>query len=171
MARTSLCCRSAECWVETTIAAARKRPAVVIFQRDLALGVGAQPGHLAGVPGLGQVAQDGVAILDRGRHQGVGLAAGIAEHQALVAGAFVLIAGRIDAHRDVHRLRMHVAIDFGRLPVETFLLVADVAHACPRDCLHLVRTDGFRTTHFAGEDDPIRRHQRFNGHPTIRIGF
>jgi hypothetical protein len=68
-------------------------------------------------------------VVDRRRHQVRRLAAGIAEHDALVAGAFVP-ACRQRCRRPVRyvgRLRMQQHVDLGRLPVEAVLLVADVA--------------------------------------------
>ena len=64
--------------------------------------------------------------MDRRRHQLRRFGAGIAEHDALVAGALVLVAGGVDALGDVHRLRMEQDVDLRRLPVESLLLVADV---------------------------------------------
>ena len=45
-----------------------------------------------------------MAVVERRRHQVRGLVAGEAEHDALVAGAFVLVLAGIDALRDVRRL-------------------------------------------------------------------
>ena len=76
---------------------------------------------------LGQRAQDLVRVKDRRRHQLRRVAAGKAEHHALVAGALVLVARGIDALRDIARLVVDVAIDRRALPVEIVLLVADLA--------------------------------------------
>jgi hypothetical protein len=64
--------------------------AVLVTDGDLALGVRAK---LAGIPfalvaGLGQQLEDLVGIVDRGWHQGRRFAAGIPEHDALVARTF-----------------------------------------------------------------------------------
>ena len=67
-----------------------------------------------------------MGIVDRRRHQLRRLAAGVAEHDALVAGALVLVAGGVDALGDVGRLRVQSTSIFGVLPVEAVLLVADV---------------------------------------------
>ena len=75
------------------------RTAVVVFDRDLRLAVGPQVVHHAVAPGAGKPLHELVREHDRHRHQLVGFVAGVAEHQALVAGA----AG-VDAHRDVGRL-------------------------------------------------------------------
>ena len=78
------------------------RLAVDILQGDLALGVGPEAGLGAGMAGLGQGAQDLMGVIDRRRHELRRLAAGIAEHDALVAGALVLVAR---AHRRPGRCR------------------------------------------------------------------
>src|SRR4029078_11099211 len=100
------------------------RLAVLISERDLAFGVRARRGLPAGVPRLGHLMQDAVGVINRRRHQGLGLAAGIAEHDALVAGAlFLLFLGiGIDAHGDVGRLLVHVEFELGVLPVKALLL-------------------------------------------------
>ena len=102
------------------------RLAVRIAQRDLALGVGLQRRLLAGMARIGQQFEDLVAVIERRRHQGRGLAAGIAEHDALVARAFILVAGGVDALGDMGRLGVQQHFDLGVLPVKAVLLVADV---------------------------------------------
>ncbi len=89
------------------------RLAVDVAQRDLALGVRQQACHRLVVDPCRQFAdavQDGVGVVDRRRHQRVGLAAGVAEHHALVAGALVLVAGGVHALRDVGGLRVQMAV-------------------------------------------------------------
>ena len=114
------------CWVETTICVASTGLPSVIAHGDLALGVRAERLGLAGVARVGHELENLVRVVDRRRHQLRRLAAGIAEHDALVAGALVLVAGRVDALRDVGRLRVQQHLDLGGLPVEAVLLVADV---------------------------------------------
>ncbi len=55
---------------------------------------------------LGHLVEKAVRIEDRRRHERLGFAAGVAEHDALVAGAFVLAALFVDIHatRNVDRL-------------------------------------------------------------------
>ena len=89
------------------------RLAVRIAQGDLALGVGQQGRLLAGMARIGQQFQDFVAVEQRRRHQRRGLAAGIAEHDALVARAFILVAGRVHALGDMRRLGMQQHFDLG----------------------------------------------------------
>ena len=51
--------------------------------------------------GIGERAQNGMGVMNGRRHQYIGFAAGIAEHDALVAGTLVLVAATIDAHGDI----------------------------------------------------------------------
>src|SRR5690554_2952484 len=78
--------------------------AVLIAAGDLALGVRAQPRQQAALAGLGLALHQPVREGDRSWHQHVGLVAGIAEHQALVAGALVFRLLAVNALGDVHRL-------------------------------------------------------------------
>ena len=59
----------------------------VVLDGDLGLAVGAQVGHVAVLADLGQPLGEPVRERDRQRHQLGGVVAGVAEHQALVAGA------------------------------------------------------------------------------------
>ena len=70
--------------------------------------------------------QDLVGIIERRRHQLRRLAAGVAEHDALVARALVLVARGVDALGDVGGLRVQQDFDLGVPPVEAVLLIADV---------------------------------------------
>ncbi len=67
-----------------------------------------------------------MGVIERRRHQLRRLAAGVAEHDALVARALVLVAGGVDALGDVGGLRVQQHLDLGVAPVEAVLLVADV---------------------------------------------
>src|SRR3546814_7400434 len=82
------------------------RDAVLVTQRDLALGVRAQPWQrrLLRFADLRLLLDDAMRVIDRCRHQLLGLVAGVAEHQALVAGALFFRLLAIDTHRDVRRL-------------------------------------------------------------------
>ena len=66
------------------------RLVAVVLDRDLALAVGPQPVDFALLAGFGQPVEDAVRQRDRQRHQLGRVVAGVAEHQALVAGADVL---------------------------------------------------------------------------------
>ena len=109
------------------------RHTVFIAQRQLRLGIRAKGRFGTRFPHLGQTAQDGVGILDRRGHQFWRLAAGIAEHDALVAGAVA-----VDALGDMGRLAVQVILHLQRVPMERVLLIADVLDAGADDVLHPV---------------------------------
>ena len=130
------------------------RLSVVIAHRHLALGVGTQ--RLLGprVASLRNLAQDLVGVIKRRRHEFGRFATRVAEHDALITRALVLVAGRVNALRDVGRLRVEQDFDLGVAPVEAGLLVADVPDRLTRR-LHdrLVRQRW--PPHFAGDDHTI----------------
>ena len=127
--------------------------------------------------------QDLVAVVERRRHQLGRLVAGEAEHDALVAGAFVLVAGGVDALRDMRRLAVQMVLEAGRLPVEAFLLIADALDGVADDLLDLVAGAGRPAVRvlelllvvdraaadFAADDDPLRGDQRFAGDARLRV--
>ena len=114
------------------------RLAVLVAHRDLALGVGAERSFRARMTGLRYLAQDFVRVVERRRHQFGRFAAGVAEHDALIAGALVLVAGGVHALRDVGGLRMQQDLDLRVAPVEPLLLVADVLDRLARRRLDLL---------------------------------
>ena len=67
----------------------------VVRDGDLGLAVGAQVGQHAALADRGEALGQAVRQEDRQRHQLGGVVAGVAEHQALVAGA--LLVERVDA--------------------------------------------------------------------------
>ena len=79
------------------------RLAVDIAHRDLALGVGTQKRQPAVFAKLRLALDQAVRVVDRRGHQLGRLVAGVAEHQALVAGAGVevVVAGMVNALGDV----------------------------------------------------------------------
>src|SRR3546814_9397213 len=81
------------------------RSAVFKRKRDLALGVRLKEIDDLAMPVGGHAFEDAMRIIKRRRHQVGRLVASKAEHDALIAGAFVLVAVFIDAHRDMGRLR------------------------------------------------------------------
>ena len=107
--------------------------------------------------------------MDRRRHQRVGLAAGIAEHDALVAGAFVLVAGGVDADGDVGGLRVDQDLDVGLLPVKAFLLVADVLHRLTRRSFDQLVGDRLGTPDLTRQHELVGRRQRFDSNAGIRV--
>ena len=142
-------------------------PAVLVDERHLALGVGAELGRAAAMPGLGHLMQDAVRVEDRRGHERLGLAAGEAEHDALIAGALVLLllGIGIDAGGDVGRLLMHIKLELGQVPMEPLLLVSDLAHGAPRGLLDLVPRHAFGSAHFARHDDAVGRDERLDRDP------
>ena len=109
-------------------------------------------------------------IEDRRWHQRGGLATGIAEHHALVAGALVLVARGVDASRNVGRLPMDQAFDGGALPVKIFLLVADLANGGPRDLDQLLTGYRSRAADLAGQHHPVGGDQRLDPATGLRLG-
>ncbi len=153
------------------------RHAVLVLDRDLALGVGLQP-LVAAVADLSQALQDVVAVLQGRRHQLGRLVRGVAEHDALVARALVLVPGGVDADRDVGRLAVQTVDELELVPVETRLFVADVADRGAHGGLDLilhargplpVDVHDALTTNLAGQHDQIGRRQRLAGHPRIGV--
>src|ERR1700686_1425534 len=114
------------------------RFAVLIADRDLAFGVRAQRVLGAAMPRVRDVAQDLVGIVKRRRHQLRRLPAGITEHDALTAGALVLVAGRVYALRNIGGLGVQQNFDLGVAPVEPVLLVADGFDRLTRRILDLL---------------------------------
>ena len=70
-------------------------------------------------------------------------------------------AARIDALRDVGRLRMQQDLDVGRFPVEAFLLVADVLDCAAHDAVDLFVGDGFGTAGFTCDHHFVGGGKRF----------
>ena len=105
------------------------RAAVDVAQRDLRLGVGTQPGQAAVTAQAGLALDDAVRVVDGSRHQDRGLVAGVAEHQALVAGALVevVVLGTVDALGDVGALFVVGNLDRAALVVDAVfgVVVAD----------------------------------------------
>ena len=105
--------------------------------------------------------------IDRQRHQRVRLVAGEAEHHPLVAGP-----AEVDAHRDVRRLRVQVAMHLAgvRREADVRVDVADLADRVADDFLHdCGRQVGLRGD-LAGDDDQVSRDQRFAGDAAGRVG-
>eukprot|EP01137_Pigoraptor_chileana_P029047 Opistho-2@13734 len=139
--------------------------AVHITHGHLALGVGAEEGQAAVLAQLGLALDQAVGVIDRRGHQFGRLVAGVAEHQALVAGADVqvVVRGMVDALGNVvallvvghqHRATLVVDAVFG-------VVVADALDRVARhlDVIHMgVGGD------LAGQHDQASIGQRFGGH-------
>ena len=91
---------------------------VLVFERDLALGVGLEERCRARMAVGGHAFEDLVAVIERRGHQAGRLVGRVTEHDALVARALVLVAALVDAHRDMRRLAVEVVLRIERLPVE-----------------------------------------------------
>ena len=126
---------------------------------------------------IGQLLQDLVAVIQRGRHQVGGFIAGKAEHDALVARAFVLVVARIDTLGDIQRLPVQVVFKAKVLPMKTGLFVTDAPH---RGAHHLFDFLGHTgrplavfvdalAADFTRQHDQLRRGQRFAGDPRLGI--
>ncbi len=107
-----------------------------------------------------------MGVVDRRRHEGGRLVAGVAEHDALVARAFFLVVAGlvgVDALGDVGRLRMQQDVDLRRVPVEAVLLIADVAHRHASDVGDEILGYARRAASFARDDDAVGGGERFAG--------
>ena len=132
------------------------RLAIPVLHRDLALGIGTElaGGPVIGLARLGQRRENLVRVIDRGGQQFGGFTGRIAEHNALIAGADILVAGLIDADGDVGGLAMKQHIDAAGLPVEAGLLVADGTDSLACGGLELGRID-HRGAGGVGQDGAI----------------
>ena len=132
---------SALCWVETTTLLQPIGLPSTYCTVTWLLASGCRSNNLLRAPLLRQHLEDLVREVDRRRHERVllvdlALGAGEAEHHALVAGAFLVLALLllgVDAHGDVGRLAMQQHLDIGAVIGEAVLVVADVAHHFARD--------------------------------------
>ena len=106
---------------------AAHRQAAFVTQGHLRFGVGFQKRSCARMAVGGHARQNLVAVIERRGHQIGGLVGGIAEHDALIAGAFILVAAGVHALRDMRGLAMQAVDEFKLFPVETVLFIADLA--------------------------------------------
>ena len=143
--------------------------AALVLHRHLALGVGAELDGvaLAGAAGVRKLLQDAMRIMDRRRHQVRRLVAGVAEHDALVARADVLVAGRVHALGDVGGLAVQQHLDRGVVPVEARLFVADVPDGAARRRDDLVAGHRRRPAVFARDHHAVGGGERFAGDPDL----
>ena len=95
-----------------------------------------------------------MGVIQRRRHEFRRFTAGVAEHDALVARAFILIAAGVYALRDVRGLRVQQHLDLGVAPVKAVLLVADVLDRVADRRLHLF-VRNVRPANLAGNYDPV----------------
>ena len=143
------------------------RHAVFVAHGHLAFRIRPKLWLAAGFARVRHQAENFVRIENRRRHQFRRLAAGIAEHDALIARAFILVAARIHALGNVRRLRVQQNFDVGSFPVETILLIADVADGSPGHILDHGKGDLLRPAGFARDHHAVGGGQRFACHAQI----
>ncbi len=144
------------------------RPAVDVAQGDLRFGVRTQPGKAAVAAQLGLALDQPMRIVDGGRHQDRRLVAGVAEHQALVAGTLVevVVLGLVHALGDVRALAVIADLHRAALVVDAVLgvVVADALDGVAHD-LDVVdvggRGDLARQQHQSGGAEGFRGDPRF----------
>ena len=110
--------------------------------------------------------------MNRGWHQHIGLAAGIAEHQTLVTCALVLVVAAIDAHRDVRGLLVQVILEFEMGVVELVLLIADIGNGAANRALDGIHNAGHLVlggTHLTADDHAVRGGKCLAGHTGFRF--
>ena len=162
------------------------RLAVLVFDGDLRFRVRTELSGFAHavLAGVGHELEDLLGIVDRRRHQIGRLVAGITEHDALIARAFLtlLVRSIVDALGNVDRLRVQQHVDLGGLPVKAGLLVADGLDGAAGGGLELARIDDRlamavglqkRVGHadLAGDDDAVGRGQGLAGDAHVpRVG-
>ena len=126
------------------------RLAVHILDADLALAIGTEKIQLAGTAYFAELTNQFVRQHDRERHQFRGFIAGIAEHEALIAGA----AG-IDAHRNIGGLALNGVQNPAGFAIEPKCRVGitDIADHFARQARHI---DISISRDFAGNDSTFR---------------
>ena len=142
----------------------------IVFEGKLALGVRPQVGHRGGVlpPDGGQFLKDAVGEGQRERHIVVGLVAGVAEHNALVAGALFAVAVPVHAHCDVAALGLDDGHNATGVGVEAVFApgIADAADGLAGDFLYV--GEGMRR-HFPADDHQTGGHEGFTGDAGILV--
>jgi hypothetical protein len=134
----------------------------VVAQGDLALRVRTQPGQLAGLAQLRLALHQPVRVVDRRRHQHLGLVARVAEHQALVAGALLLVLALVHAHGDIPGL-LADGVEHGAggaVEADVRAGVADIRDHVAHDFLEVDIGAG---RHLAGNDDHAGLDHGFHG--------
>ena len=147
--------------------------AVFIAHGKLRFGIWAKGRLGARFADFGQTAQHRVGELDRRGHQRVGFIRGIAEHDALIACALVLVGAGVHALCDMGGLLVQQVGDFAGGVVEFFLLIADVLDAGAGDvgdAFHIFGQLGLvRQTDLTADDDAVGRGESLAG--DARLGF
>ena len=140
------------------------RSVAFVDDRDLRLGVGTQPVEVPTAPIVGEALGELVRQDDRQRHELGALGRGIAEHDALVAGALLLlvVGGLHHARVDLARLLRDEHRDLHAVGVELLgrVRVADFANRLARDGLVVERAVG---GDFTGQHDVVVLAEDFAG--------
>ena len=147
-----------------------RRVVVVVFDGELALGVGPQVRHRRRnlAADAGQFDEGHVGQRERQRHEFGRLVAGIAEHHALVAGALFLFF--LAAHALVYVATL--AVDGGehgtgfRLKLVLTFGVTDFLDDIADGLLYV---DPTVAGHLAANYSQTGSHQRLAGHMTLRV--
>ena len=142
---------------------------VIVFNRDLALGIRTQVRHLfSPLADVRKLAQQTVAQLQRQRHEVVRFAARVPKHHALVARPLVFWGLTFHALVDVRTLLVDGTQHPTRRRVKLVLAlrVTDARDGVPRDLLHVeVRL----RLHLPGQHHLPCGHQRLASHLRLRI--
>ena len=109
-----------------------------------------------------------VRIVDGSRHQDVGLVGCVAEHQALVASALLLVLGLINAHGDIRRLFADGIQDGAGSAVEAQVgaVVADVEDDVTD---HVLEVNVSGRGDLAGDDGHAGLDHGLHSYPGVRV--
>ena len=141
----------------------------VIFDSNLALGVGTQVCHVDALAAyLGQAHEQGVAEGQRQRYVEGCLVGGVAEHHALVAGALVLQVGALNAAVYILALFVHGQQHAAAVAVEAQLR-AVVAYFVDDAAGGLLHVDIGVALYFAGHHYLAGGDEGLAGHFRLRV--
>ena len=131
-------------------------------------GIGTQVGHhLPFAADDGQLLEDHVREDQRRRHHLAGLVAGIAEHDALIARALLVLLGAHDALINVRRLFVDGRQDAARVAVE-LVFALGIADAVDHAARHALYIDIRFGAHLARHNHQSRGAKRLAG--DFRVG-
>ena len=150
-----------------------KRTAIIIIGKcDLAFRIRSEDGIGVSLTYFGKLFENLVRIMDCRRHQDIGLAAGIAEHQTLITCALILVVTFIDAHRDIGRLLMKVVLEFQMRVMKFFLLIADIGNGTANRALDRCQNAGelvLRGANFTANNHPVGCGKGFTGNACLGL--
>ena len=143
--------------------------AAFVAQGNLALCVWFKERGYTGMAVSGHTLQNLVAVIERCRHQIGRFVGRIAKHDALIASAFILVAGCINTLCDLDGLAVQIVFKAECFPMETILLVTDFFHGAANGgfdfflragCPCVIFIDAFAAD-FTGKHDQLSRGQGF----------